>query len=48
MNKNSTNYPEILYEKLKELNNTDNNNGDNPDIIKEKLFMIEEEKYLLA
>jgi hypothetical protein len=44
MNKNSTNYPEILYEKLKELNNT-NNNEDNPDIIKEKLFNYQQSVY---
>ena len=43
MNKNSTNYPEILYEKLKELNNTDNE--DHPDIIKEKLFNYQRSVY---
>lgn len=47
MNKNSTNYPEILYEKLKELNNDDRSNldGDSPDIIKEKLFNYQQSVY---
>lgn len=40
MNKNSTNYPEILYEKLKELNNE--NNGDN---IKQNLFNYQQSVY---
>jgi superfamily II DNA or RNA helicase len=45
MNKNSTNYPEILYEKLKELNNDDGSDEDSPDIIKEKLFNYQQSVY---